>query len=218
MTIKLKVNSVAESGSEESGGSEVELSEGNFGVDFNESLVHQVVIAYQAGGRSGTRAQKNRSAVSGGGAKPWKQKGTGRARAGTIRSPIFTGGGRAFPLSTRDYSQKVNKKMYRAAMRSILSELNRQERLVVVDSMSMDTPKTGSLVRMLKGLNVDQALIVLSDDNQNVELSARNLQSVSVCNSRSIDPVSLISHPKVVITADAARSIDETLTGKRNEA
>ncbi len=218
MTIKLKVNSVAESGSEESGGSEVELSEGNFGVDFNESLVHQVVIAYQAGGRSGTRAQKNRSAVSGGGAKPWKQKGTGRARAGTIRSPIFTGGGRAFPLSTRDYSQKVNKKMYRAAMRSILSELNRQERLVVVDSMSMDTPKTGSLVRMLKGLNVDQALIVLSDDNQNVELSARNLQSVSVCNSRSIDPVSLISHPKVVITADAARSIDETLTGKWNEA
>ena len=218
MTIKLKVNSVAESGSKESGGSEVELSEGNFGVDFNESLVHQVVIAYQAGGRSGTRAQKNRSAVSGGGAKPWKQKGTGRARAGTIRSPIFTGGGRAFPLSTRDFSQKVNKKMYRAAMRSILSELNRQERLVVVDSMSMDTPKTGSLVRMLKGLNVDQALIVLSDDNQNVELSARNLQSVSVCNSRSIDPVSLISHPKVVITADAARSIDETLTGKRNEA
>ena len=218
MTIKLKVNSVAESGSKESGGSEVELSEGNFGVDFNESLVHQVVIAYQAGGRSGTRAQKNRSAVSGGGAKPWKQKGTGRARAGTIRSPIFTGGGRAFPLSTQDFSQKVNKKMYRAAMRSILSELNRQERLVVVDSMSMDTPKTGSLVRMLKGLNVDQALIVLSDDNQNVELSARNLQSVSVCNSRSIDPVSLISHPKVVITADAARSIDETLTGKRNEA
>ncbi len=218
MTIKLKVKSVAESGSEEPGGSEVELSEGNFGVDFNESLVHQVVIAYQAGGRSGTRAQKNRSAVSGGGAKPWKQKGTGRARAGTIRSPIFTGGGRAFPLSTRDFSQKVNKKMYRAAMRSILSELNRQERLVVVDSMSMDTPKTGSLVRMLKGLNVDQALIVLSDDNQNVELSARNLQSVSVCNSRSIDPVSLISHPKVVITADAARSIDETLTGKRNEA
>ena len=218
MTIKLKVNSVAESGSEESGRSEVELSEGNFGVDFNESLVHQVVIAYQAGGRSGTRAQKNRAAVSGGGAKPWKQKGTGRARAGTIRSPIFTGGGRAFPLSTRDFSQKVNKKMYRAAMRSILSELNRQERLVVVDSMSMDTPKTGSLVRMLKGLNVDQALIVLSDDNQNVELSARNLQSVSVCNSRSIDPVSLISHPKVVITADAARSIDETLTGKRNEA
>ena len=218
MTIKLKVNPVAESDSAESGLSEVELSEGNFGVDFNESLVHQVVVAYQAGGRSGTRAQKNRAAVSGGGAKPWKQKGTGRARAGTIRSPIFTGGGRAFPLSTRDFSQKVNKKMYRAAMRSILSELNRQERLVVVDSMSMDTPKTGSLVRMLKGLNADQALIVLSDDNQNVELSARNLQSVSVCNSRSIDPVSLISHPKVVITADAARSVDETLTGKRNEA
>ncbi len=218
MTIKLKVSSVAESDSTESGGAEVELSKSNFGVGFNESLVHQVVVAYQAGGRSGTRAQKNRAAASGGGAKPWKQKGTGRSRAGTIRSPIFTGGGRAFPLSTRDFSQKVNKKMYRAAMRSILSELNRQERLVVVDSMSMDTPKTGSLVRMLKGLNADQALIVLSDDNLNVELSARNLQSVSVCNSRSIDPVSLISHPKVVITADAARSIDETLTGKRNEA
>ena len=218
MTIKLKVNSVSEANSAGVELSEVELSEDNFGVDFNESLVHQVVVAYQAGGRSGTRAQKNRAAVSGGGSKPWKQKGTGRARAGTIRSPIFTGGGRAFPLQTRDFSQKVNKKMYRAAMRSILSELNRQERLVVVDSMTMDTPKTGVLVRMLKALDADQALIVLPDHNQNIELSARNLQSVSVCASNSIDPVSLINHPKVVITADAARSVDETLSGKRNEA
>ncbi len=214
MAIKLKVNSVVESGSAEAKAHEVELSEGNFGVDFNESLIHQVVVAYQAGGRSGTRAQKNRAAVRGGSAKPWRQKGTGRARAGTIRSPIFTGGGRAFPLSTRDFSQKVNKKMYRAAMRSILSELNRQQRLVVVDSMAMDAPKTSSLVERLKGLDADRALIVLVDDDQNVELSARNLQSVSVCTSCSIDPVSLISYPKVVITADAARSIDETLSGK----
>ncbi len=214
MAIKLKMNSVGKAGSAQAEASGVELSEGNFGVDFNESLIHQVVVAYQAGGRSGTRAQKNRAAVRGGSAKPWRQKGTGRARAGTIRSPIFTGGGRAFPLSTRDFSQKVNKKMYRAAMRSILSELNRQERLVVVDSMAMDAPKTGTLVQALKGLDADRALIVLADDDRNVELSARNLQSVSVCTSRSIDPVSLISYPKVVITADAARCIDETLAAR----
>ena len=206
MAIKVKVNPV-------SGGkaSNVDLSDGNFGVEFNEALIHQVVVAYQAGGRSGTRAQKNRSAVRGGGAKPWRQKGTGRARADTLRSPIFTGGGRAFPASTQDFSQKVNKKMYRAAMRSILSELNRQDRLVVVDGLSMDAPKTSSLVKTLNGLNANQALIVTADEDKNVELSARNLQSVSVCNSKEIDPVSLIRHEKVVITADAAKNIDEAL-------
>ena len=144
MTIQVKVNPVSGSAA-----ANVDLSDQAFGAEFNEALIHQVVTAYQAGGRSGTRAQKNRAAVSGGGAKPWRQKGTGRARAGTIRSPIFTGGGRAFPASTQDFSQKVNRKMYRAAMRSILSELNRQDRLVVVDQISMDAPKTSALVETL---------------------------------------------------------------------
>ncbi len=218
MTMKLEVRSVVGNGSAEAPGSAVELSEANFGAGFNESLVHQVVVAYRAGGRSGTRAQKNRAAVRGGSGKPWRQKGTGRARAGTIRSPIFAGGGRAFPLSTRDFSHKVNRKMYRAAMRSILSELNRQERLIVVDSIGMDAPKTASLARVLKGLDAERALVVLADSDRNVELSARNLHSVSVCTSRSIDPVSLINHRKVVITADAARCIDAALSGKQNGA
>jgi large subunit ribosomal protein L4 len=206
MTIQLKVN-------KHTGGSagNVDLSDVAFGVDFNEALVHQVVTAYQAGGRSGTRAQKNRAAVRGGGAKPWKQKGTGRARAGTIRSPIFTGGGRAFPASTQDFSQKVNKKMYRAAIRSILSELARQDRLVVVDEIPMDAPKTKSLLETLNKLDASQALIVLAEDNDNVALSARNLKWVEVCNSSEIDPVSLIHYEKVVITADAAKNIDEAL-------
>ena len=136
---------------------------------------------------------------------------TGRARAGTIRSPIFTGGGRAFPASTQDFSQKVNKKMYRAAIRSILSELARQDRLVVVDDIPMDAPKTKSLLETLNNLDASQALIVLAEDNDNVALSARNLKWVEVCNSREIDPVSLIHYEKVVITADAAKNIDEAL-------
>ena len=204
MTIQLKVNKLA-------GGKDgkVGLSDISFGVEFNQALVHQVVTAYQAGGRSGTRAQKNRAAVRGGGVKPWKQKGSGRARAGTIRSPIFVGGGRTFPASTQDFSQKVNKKMYRAAMRSILSELARQDRLVVVDELSMDAPKTKSLLETLSKLEAAQALIVLAEDNDNVELSARNLKSVAVCNSREIDPVRLIRYEKVVMTVDAAKNIDE---------
>lgn len=206
MTIQVKVNPV-------SGGkaANVDLSDAAFGAEFNESLVHQVVTAYQAGARSGTRAQKNRAAVSGGGSKPWKQKGTGRARAGTIRSPIFTGGGRAFPASTQDFSQKVNRKMYRAAMRQILSELNRQERLIVVDQIDMDSPKTKSLVETLSKLGAEQALIVLAEGNENIALSARNLGMVAVCTSSEIDPVSLIRFEKVIMTAEAAKNIDSAL-------
>ncbi|WP_423907901.1 50S ribosomal protein L4 [Candidatus Spongiihabitans sp.] len=204
MTIQLKVNKLTDGKD-----GKVGLSDISFGVKFNQALVHQVVTAYQAGGRSGTRAQKNRAAVRGGGVKPWKQKGSGRARVGTIRSPIFVGGGRTFPASTQDFSQKVNKKMYRAAMRSILSELARQDRLVVVDELSMDAPKTKSLLETLSKLEAVQALIVLAEDNDNVELSARNLKSVAVCNSREIDPVSLIRYEKVVMTVDAAKNIDE---------
>ncbi|MEM7196352.1 MAG: 50S ribosomal protein L4 [Pseudomonadota bacterium] len=206
MAVKLTLNKA-------SGGKpgSVDVSDAAFGRDYNEALIHQVVVAYMAGGRAGTKAQKNRSAVSGGGAKPWRQKGTGRARAGTIRSNIFRGGGRAFPASTRDFSQKVNRKMYRAAMQSIVSELARQERLIVVDELSMDAPKTKALSETLKGLNAPESLVVLPEDNENIELAARNLKHVSVCNAAEIDPVSLISYDKVVVTVDALTKIDEAL-------
>ncbi|NKB75535.1 MAG: 50S ribosomal protein L4 [Gammaproteobacteria bacterium] len=206
MSIQLKINSV--SGVD---ASDVDVSDINFGADFNEALIHQVVVAYQAGGRSGTRAQKNRAAVSGGGAKPWRQKGTGRARAGTIRSPIFRGGGRTFAASAQSFEQKVNKKMYRAAIRSILSELCRQERLIVVDSFGLEDPKTKALVGRLSALGAPEALLVLAGSEHNVELSARNLKYVSVCSSSEINPVNLISHEKVIMTADAAKKIDEAL-------
>lgn len=200
--------SISKSGGGQSG--TIDLSDA-FGADYNEALIHQVVTAYQAGGRSGTRAQKNRSAVAGGGAKPWRQKGTGRARAGTISSPIFRGGGRAFPSSTQNFSHKINRKMYRAAMRSILSELIRLERLVVVDDWAMDKPATKSLAQNLASMDAEKSLIVLAEDNANIELSARNLKWVSVCNSSEIDPVSLLSHEKVLVTVEAARKIDEAL-------
>ena len=205
MSVQIAIN---KSGGGQSG--TMDLSDA-FGAAYNEALIHQVVTAYQAGARAGTKAQKNRASVAGGGAKPWRQKGTGRARAGTITSPIFRGGGRAFPASTRDYSQKVNRKMYRAAMRSILSELARQERLVVVDELSMEAPKTGTLVKTLDALDANKALVVLAEDNANIELSARNLKSVAVINSNEIDPLSLLSFDKVVVTVDAMKKIDEAL-------
>ena len=205
MSVQIAIN---KSGGGESG--TMDLSDA-FGAAYNEALIHQVVTAYRAGGRAGTKAQKNRASVAGGGAKPWRQKGTGRARAGTITSPIFRGGGRAFPASTRDYSQKVNRKMYRAAMRSILSELNRQERLVVVEGLSMEAPKTGALVKTLSALDANRALVVLAEDDPNIELSARNLRSVAVINSHEIDPLSLLSFDKVVVTVDAMKKIDEAL-------
>ncbi len=202
MSVQLSIN---KSSGGEAG--KIDLSDA-FAVDYNEPLIHQVVVAYQAAGRSGTKGQKNRAAVKGGGAKPWRQKGTGRARAGTISSPIFRGGGRAFPASTRDFSQKVNRKMYRAAMCSILSELNRQERLIVVEEIAMDAPKTKEMTTMLSNLNAEKALIVLAEDNANIELSARNLNWVDVINSSEIDPVSLLSYEKIIMTVDAAKIID----------
>jgi len=190
---------------------ELGVSAENFGVKFNEALIHQVIVAYQAGGRSGTRMQKNRAAVAGGSAKPWRQKGTGRARAGTVSSPIFRGGGRTFPSATKDFSQKVNRKMYRAAMRSILSELNRQDRLIIIDELVMDSPKTKLLQETLARLGAPEALLILTEKNQNVELSARNLKSVFVCINNKINPVSLISYEKIVITAEAAKKLDKAL-------
>jgi large subunit ribosomal protein L4 len=187
------------------------VSETTFGRDFNEALVHQVVVAFAAGARQGTRAQKTRSEVSGGGAKPWRQKGTGRARAGTIRSPIWRTGGVTFAAKPQDYSQKVNKKMYRGAMKSILSELVRQERLIVVDNFSVEAPKTKDLVAKLKELELTDALIVTSEVDENLFLAARNLYKVDARDVAGIDPVSLIAFDKVVITAEAVKQVEEML-------
>ncbi len=190
---------------------EIELSDKNFGAVFNEPLVHQVVVAYQAGGRAGTRAQKNRSAVRGGGRKPFAQKGGGRARAGTIRSPLWRGGGKVFPACNADFSQKVNKKMQRAALRSILSELVRQERLVAVADFRIETPKTQALVDKLSKLNASDVLIVTEGLDRNLFLSARNLHRVAVCDVANVDPVSLIGYQKVVMTAPAIKRLEELL-------
>ncbi|HFD79035.1 MAG TPA: 50S ribosomal protein L4 [Gammaproteobacteria bacterium] len=193
------------------GGSSMDVSDAVFGQDFNETLVHQVVVAYLAAGRAGTHAQKNRSAVRGGGAKPWRQKGTGRARAGTIRSPLWRGGGKTFAATTRDYSQKVNKKAYRVAIRSILSELLRQDRLVVVEDFSVSAPKTAELVARLKEMGLGKVLIVHHDPDENLYLAARNVPQVDVVDSSIADPVSLIGFDKVMMTAEALRQFEEKL-------
>ena len=194
------------------GSGSVDVAESAFGAAFNEALVHQVVTAYLAGARAGTKAQKNRAAVRGGGAKPWRQKGTGRARAGTIRSPIWVGGGRAFAAQPRNYDQKVNKKMYRAALRSVLSELVRQDRLVVVESLELEAPKTRLLAAKLKELELDNVLILNEAFDETLFLAARNLPNVGICDAASIDPVVLIRFEKVVITLPALKLIEERLS------
>jgi large subunit ribosomal protein L4 len=194
------------------GSGTVDVAESAFGAEFNEPLVHQVVTAFLAGSRAGTKAQKNRAAVRGGGAKPWRQKGTGRARAGTIRSPIWVGGGRAFAAKPRDYSQKVNKKMYKAALRSVFSELVRQDRLVVTDAIEMKAPKTKELAGMLKKMDLDNVLIVNEAFDEKVFLSARNLPNVGICDAASIDPVVLMRFDSVLITLPALKLIEERLS------
>lgn len=189
----------------------LDVSEATFGRDFNEALVHQVVVAYAANARQGTRAQKSRSEVSGGGKKPWKQKGTGRARAGTIRSPLWRSGGVTFAAKTQDHSQKINRKMYRAALRSILSELVRQDRLIAVESFELAQPKTKDLVTKLKQLELKDVLIITSDVNESLFLAARNLYKVDVRDVSGIDPVSLIAFDKVLMTAEAIKQIEEML-------
>jgi large subunit ribosomal protein L4 len=191
--------------------SSLEVSDSAFDAAYNESLVHQVVTAHLAGARAGTKAQKNRSDARGGGAKPWRQKGTGRARAGTIRSPIWVGGGRTFAARPRDHSQKVNRKMYRQAMRSMLSELARQERLVVVDELGIDSPKTKALVDRLSGLGLDNVLILVPEYTTDVCLAARNLPWADVLDLREMNPVSLIRFDKVLITVDAVKKLEEQL-------
>ena len=187
----------------------VEVAESAFGKEFNEALVHQVVTAYMAGGRQGTKAQKTRSEVAGGGAKPFRQKGTGRARAGTTRSPIWRTGGVSFAAKPRSYDQKVNKKMYRAAMRSILSELVRQERLVVVENFSVEAPKTKQFLAKMKEFDLSNALVVTEEVDQNLYLAARNVPHVDVRDAAGIDPVSLIGFEKVVVTVPALKKIEE---------
>ena len=190
----------------------VEVLDTAFNVEFNEALIHQVVTAYLAGGRAGTKAQKNRAAVRGGGAKPWAQKGTGRARAGTIRSPIWVGGGRTFAAQPRSFEQKVNKKMYRAAMRSMLSELVRQDRLVVVKELDLEAPKTKLLATKLKELDLSNVLILNEAFNEKLFLAARNLPNVGICDAASIDPVVLIRFEKVLVTLPALKLIEERLS------
>ena len=192
-------------------GAAVELSEVAFGKEFNEALVHQVVTAYLAGGRQGTRAQKTRAEVSGGGKKPFKQKGTGRARAGAIRSPLWRGGGKIFAAKPQDWSQKVNRKMYRGAMQCILAELVRQERLILVEEISVSAPKTKELLAKLKGLGAENALIVTEAVDENLYLAARNLPHVAVIDTAAVDPVSLIGFDKVLMSVPAAKKLEVEL-------
>jgi len=194
------------------GSGSVDVAEVAFDADFNEALVHQVVTAYLAGSRAGTKAQKNRAAARGGGTKPWRQKGTGRARAGTIRSPIWVGGGRTFAAKPRNFKQKINKKMYRAAMRSVLSELVRQDRLVVVKELGLEAPKTKLLVGKLKELDLDNVLILNEGFDEKLFLAARNLQDVGICDVASMDPVVLIRFDKVLVTLPALKLIEERLS------
>ena len=189
----------------------VEISDVAFGREFNEALVHQVVVAFLAGGRQGTRAQKTRSEVRGGGRKPFRQKGTGRARAGTIRSPIWRGGGQTFAAKPQDHSQKVNRKMFRGALRCILSELIRQNRLVACEGFSVDAPKTKSLLEKLKELDLKNVLIVCDDVDENLYLASRNLKGVDVLDVQGVDPVSLISHDQVLITVEALKKLEGAL-------
>jgi len=195
----------------QAGDGSLELSARVFGVDFNEALVHQIITAQLSAARSGTKAQKTRAQVRGGGAKPWRQKGTGRARSGTIRSPIWRGGGRTFAAVPSNYEQKVNKKMYRAAVRVIWSELARQDRLMVLEDLALETPKTKEMITVLKRLGLDNVLIVTKDVTENMLLASRNLINVDVRAVSQVDPVSLIAFEKVLITKAALADLEESL-------
>jgi large subunit ribosomal protein L4 len=203
MAMKLQLHGAA--------GKDLQVSELAFGKEFNEPLVHQVVTAFMAAGRAGTKAQKTRAEVRGGGAKPWRQKGTGRARAGSIRSPIWVGGGRAFAAQPRSFEQKVNRKMYRGAMRSLLSELIRKERLLVVEALELAEPKTKLFVELMKELGVDGGLFVIEAFEEKLWLASRNLPRVELLEASALDPVSLLRHERVVMTVAALRRVEENL-------
>jgi large subunit ribosomal protein L4 len=193
------------------GEASVQVSDSVFGAEYKPALIHQVVTAYLAGARAGTKAQKNRSAVSGGGAKPYRQKGTGRARAGTSRSPLWRGGGKVFAAQPRDFAQKVNRKMYRGAVRSILSELARQGRMTVVPELTLEAPKTAQLVGRLEELGLSDVLILVEDLDENLFLAARNLPGVDVLTAGEVDPVSLIAFETLLATEGAIRKLEERL-------
>lgn len=189
----------------------VKVADSVFGADFNEALIHQVVTAYMAGSRAGTKAQKTRAEVRGGGKKPWRQKGTGRARAGTIRGPIWRGGGVTFAAKPRDFSQKVNRKMYRGAMRSILSELARQNRLVLIDDFALENPKTKSFVEKFNELKLKEALIITNEISENLYLASRNVPCVNVVDTQEINPYTLIGYENIVMTKDAIQKVEAWL-------
>ena len=191
----------------------IDISDSIFGKDFNESLVHQAVVSFMAGSRQGSAKQKTRSEVRGGGKKPYRQKGTGRARAGTIRSPIWRGGGVTFASRPRDYSKKINKKMYRAAIRSIFSELLRQEKLVGIEKPVLEKPKTKEIANLLKQFSLTKVLIITEEPDINLYLSARNIPNVDVISVREINPVILLKSNKVAVTADALKQIEEWING-----
>ncbi len=191
--------------------SKLTVADSAFACDYNEGLAHQIITAYMAAGRAGTKAQKNRSDVSGGGKKPWRQKGTGRARAGTTRSPLWRSGGVTFAARPRDYSQKVNRKMMRKAMAGMLSELFRLDRVTVIDAIEIKEPKTKLLTAALKQLNAEQALIVIAEENTNLTLASRNIPNVLVKLASKINPVDLIAFDKVLMTQDAVKKIEERL-------
>jgi large subunit ribosomal protein L4 len=189
----------------------IEVSDAVFGAEYNEGLIHQVVTAYMAAGRAGTKAQKTKGQVSGGGKKPWKQKGTGRARVGSIRSPLWRGGGIIHAAQPRDFAQKVNRKMYRGAIRSIVSELARQNLLIVAESFTLDTPKTKGLLERLTKVGGNDVLIVTGELEKNLYLSSRNLEKVAVCDVEALNPVQLLAHQKVVMTTDAVKKLEAWL-------
>ena len=188
---------------------DINISDNAFSKDFNESLVHQAVVSFMAGSRQGTSKQKTRSEVRGGGKKPYRQKGTGRARAGTIRSPLWRGGGVTFAATPRDYSKKINKKMYRAAIRSIFSELLRQGRLVAIEQPVLEKPKTKEIANFLKEFSLSKVLIITDELDVNLYLSSRNIPNVDIITVREINPVNLLKAQKVAVTAEAFKKIEE---------
>ncbi len=193
-------------------GAELQVSDATFGREFNETLVHQVVVAYMAAGRAGTKRQLSKAEVRGGGRKPWNQKGTGGARAGSIRSPIWVGGGRAFAARPRDYSQKVNRKMYRAALQVMLSQLAREDRFSVVESLEIEAPKTKLLLAKLKEFGLERVLVLIEGFDEKLELAARNLPYVEVLPAASVDPLSLVKYKHVLATVGAVRVLEEKLS------
>jgi large subunit ribosomal protein L4 len=188
---------------------DISISNEVFSKEFNESLVHQAVVSFMAAARQGSAKQKNRSEVRGGGKKPYRQKGTGRARAGTIRSPLWRGGGVAFAARPRDFSKKINKKMYRAAIKSIFSELVRQNRLVAIEKPVLEKPKTKEIANFLKEFSLSKVLIIIDELDMNLYLSARNIPNVDVITVKEINPVNLIKSHKVAVTSEALKQIEE---------